>query len=413
MYKKLPSSQPDDKESHPLVRKVPVSNSMLTLVKRRDVWFPFLLCTVNLVGQQAGGLKILQGYQVSIFNDVYRSSQQRNPLFGSSFDYWASVWICFVRFFAALLSAKFINKFRRRTIYLLTASISVLIQITLVFVIFTDSSPRHPWLPILVISLLVFFVQIGPESFPNLICSEVFPSEVRSNGKGIMRAISSVFSFLSLALFPTVKEAIGLDFTFLVLSATLFLCIPVMFLFMPEAKDLNLNYVSQFYFPISNVSYVDLAVNNVPGSLLFKERIENRILMIRNSLGLNVFPVIAGGRILLAEGLLRIQGGGFWPVWTRKTHVFLFNDVLMLATIVTPNIVNIQLKMIPLNNIKLEDKSSSNSWTILHPDHDTVELEACSTEEKVWWIRHITAQLVKLNQEIDIPAIQEEIEDGR
>jgi len=386
---------------------------MLTLVKRRDVWFPFLLCTVNLVGQQAGGLKILQGYQVSIFNDVYRSSQQGIPLFGPSFDYWASVWICLVHFFAALLAAKFINKFRRRTIYLFTASISVLIQITLVFVIFTDMSPTHPWLPILVISLHVFFVQIGPESFPNLICSEVFPSEVRSNGKGIMRAISSVFSFLALALFPTVKEAIGLDFTFLALSATLFLCIPVMFLFMPEAKDLNLNYVSQFYFSISNVSYVDLAVNNVPGSLLFKERIENRILMIRNSLGLNVFPVIAEGRILLAEGLLRIQGGGFWPVWTRKRHVFLFNDVLMLATIVTPNIVNIQLKVIPLNNIKLEDKSSSNSWTILHPDHDTVELEACSNEEKVWWIRHIRAQLVKLNQDIDIPAIQEEIEDGR
>ena len=92
----------------------------------RDVWIPFTFCTLNLVSQQAGGLKILQGFQVEIFDDVYSNSSRpryTNILFalsfnitssqvqGSNFDFWASVWICFVRLLAAILAAKYIKNF--------------------------------------------------------------------------------------------------------------------------------------------------------------------------------------------------------------------------------------------------------------------------------------------------------------
>ena len=90
---------------------------MLQMFKMRDVWFPFLLCVLNLVGQQAGGMKIIQGFQVEIFSDVYsNSSGGRMPVdgtqsVGSTFDYWASVFLGVVRLVAALVAARYIKNF--------------------------------------------------------------------------------------------------------------------------------------------------------------------------------------------------------------------------------------------------------------------------------------------------------------
>ena len=80
----------------------------------RDVWFPFLLCTLNLVGQQAGGMKIIQGFQVEIFAEVYSDEALKQSLrrsSGSNFNYMASVFLGVVRLVAALLTAKYIQNF--------------------------------------------------------------------------------------------------------------------------------------------------------------------------------------------------------------------------------------------------------------------------------------------------------------
>ena len=80
----------------------------------RDVWFPFLLCTLNLVGQQAGGMKIIQGFQVEIFSEVYSNPTLRASHSGSSnsrFYYLSSVFLGVVRLVAALLTAKYIKNF--------------------------------------------------------------------------------------------------------------------------------------------------------------------------------------------------------------------------------------------------------------------------------------------------------------
>ena len=88
---------------------------------------PFLICTVNLVGQQAGGLKILQGFLVTIFQDVYGTNTGHHPHrhhhhhhqqhlhqhhhHSSEFGFWAAVGICFVRLVAAVIAAKYIKNF--------------------------------------------------------------------------------------------------------------------------------------------------------------------------------------------------------------------------------------------------------------------------------------------------------------
>ena len=80
----------------------------------RDVWFPFILCTLNLVGQQAGGMKIIQGFQVEIFAEVYAKppsqlSKNGDLDLNDNFNYLASVFLGVVRLVAALITAKYIK----------------------------------------------------------------------------------------------------------------------------------------------------------------------------------------------------------------------------------------------------------------------------------------------------------------
>ena len=154
----------------------------------------------------------------------------------------------------------------------------------------------YKWVPLLVISILTFFVQIGPESFPNLISSEIFPNDARSTSKGVLRALSSILSFLVLSLFPTITAAIGLDQTFLVLALSLLVTLPLTYLYLPEAKDVNLHYVSKFYSPVTTVFY--------SGSS--QEEMENRVQMVENTFGPWDQVLVTKGRRLLVEGQLKV-----------------------------------------------------------------------------------------------------------
>ena len=103
-----------DAEYQPLVDNKEDNNSGKFL--SRDVWFPFLLCTLNLVGQQAGGMKIIQGFQVEIFAEVYAKQPSQISKNGDldlhdNFNYLASVFLGVVRLIAALLTAKYIKTF--------------------------------------------------------------------------------------------------------------------------------------------------------------------------------------------------------------------------------------------------------------------------------------------------------------
>ena len=232
------------------------------------------------------------------------------------------------------------------------------------FVVFFKIGQTSKWTPIIVTSLLTFFVQIGPESFPNLISSELFPNDARSNGKGILRAISSVFSFIVLTLFPVVKAAIGLDMTFFALSFTLLLTLIPTFFFLPEAKDVNLNYVSNFYSPVNTIFYDNPSNKPSYGSVSrHQEEASNRVQMIENTFGPGRQTLVHCDRRLLAEGMLGVKeetGGKL-----RSKHFFLFNDIFMVANVITPNIINCGQKIYQLKEaIRIVGIESTNSLKI-------------------------------------------------
>ena len=65
------------------------------------------------------------------------------------------------------------------------------------------SLPLPPWHQ-------VFSLQLGLQSFPNLLSSELFPNDARARCKGLIRAVSAIFSFAMLKVFPYLEDTLGL-----------------------------------------------------------------------------------------------------------------------------------------------------------------------------------------------------------
>ena len=300
--------------------------------------------------------------------------------------------------------------------------LTVVFQSIFGFVVFFKIGLASTWIPIIVTSILTFFVQIGPESFPNLISSELFPNDARSNGKAALRAISSVFSFIVLSLFPVVKEAIGLDMTFFALATTLLLTLIPTFFFLPEAKDVNLNYVSKFYSPVTTMFYEDPMDRPGYGSVSrHQEETSNRVQMIENTFGPGRQSLVQGNRRLLAEGMLgvgEVSKGKLLP-----KHFFLFNDIFVVASVITPNIINCSQRIYQLKEaVRIVGVESTNSLKIslqgridislatlhhLSSDDQDLLLEADSFEEKVLWLEILQRATNQQEGKSNLPTIQD------
>ena len=90
----------------------------------------------------------------------------------------------------------------------------------------------------------VFCLQLGIQTIPYLLSSELFPNDARARCKGLIRAISAVFSFSMLKVFPYLEDTFGLYGSFWGLASILFLLLPIVFICVPEAKDVDLEHVA-------------------------------------------------------------------------------------------------------------------------------------------------------------------------
>lgn len=122
--------------------------------------------------------------------------------------------------------------------------------------------------------------------------------------------------------------------------------------------------------------------------LTFERENSERIRAVEISFGASGRPLSKPGRILLGEGRLIKQG-------RRKPQpkaFFLFNDVLVYGSILLYGRWHKKQKIIPLEDIKLEDMEDGvvlrNQWLIRTPCKSFF-VSAPSSEEKQAWIKHI------------------------
>ena len=129
-------------------------------------------------------------------------------------------------------------------------------KILILFSIF--SSLWYKWAALVSACLLVFSVQLGIQTLPNLLSGELFPSDIRAFGKGLTRAATCGFLVIALKLFPILQNQLNLHGTFFLFSGILLIALPIVYCILPETKDMGLEMIQNYFTPNKTVFYVDL-----------------------------------------------------------------------------------------------------------------------------------------------------------
>ena len=157
-----------------------------------------MLLVVVIVAQQCSGMKIIQGYAVEIFADTFSERSEGGLKHGHEVDtvaYWSAVIMGGVRLgekdlagvtfindhlaVATLLAALYITNFGRKTMYFMSTSLTIIFQIAFGLVHLLGLGSQFKFIPIIIICGQVFFLQLGLQTFPNLLSSELFPNDAR------------------------------------------------------------------------------------------------------------------------------------------------------------------------------------------------------------------------------------------
>ncbi|XP_026019530.1 pleckstrin homology domain-containing family F member 2-like [Astatotilapia calliptera] len=129
----------------------------------------------------------------------------------------------------------------------------------------------------------------------------------------------------------------------------------------------------------------------------FERENQERVQAVESSFHQAGKPLSKPGRILIGEGTVFKQG----RKKIQQKILFLFTDILVYGSIVVPGRWYKKQKIIPLEDIELEDLEDSDifkhQWLIRTPSKSFF-VSAPSYEEKKAWIEHINECLSSLMQ---------------
>ena len=135
------------------------------------------------------------------------------------------------------------------------------------------------WAALITACCLVFSVQLGIQTLPQLLSGELFPSDVRAFCKGLTRSATCGFLvigknyvklnlffnirfyfalFSGLKMYPIFESTLTVPGTFFLFSAMMILCLPIVYCILPETKDMGLEMIQSYFTPNKTVFYVDL-----------------------------------------------------------------------------------------------------------------------------------------------------------
>lgn len=81
-------------------------------------------------------------------------------------------------------------------------------------------------------------------------------SDVRAVCKSLSRAFTCVLLVLCLKLYPVLESRLGLQACFYLFSVIMVLSLPVVYLVLPETKDVGLEMIQHYFLPAKTIFYV-------------------------------------------------------------------------------------------------------------------------------------------------------------
>jgi hypothetical protein len=171
--------------------------------------------------------------------------------------YWGML-VCCVYLLSSMLVARLLRSIRRRFMFFLSLLLTSLCLIAIGFLMDEHtvsaliSQETILLLKVTFLCLHVFVVQCGLQGLPTQLTDILFPSSCKSIMKGICRAVTS----LTLVIFIAVINSFPIFVRFWIMAGTLIVASPLLFIFIPEIRNIGKSTAGNFLLPVQTVFYI-------------------------------------------------------------------------------------------------------------------------------------------------------------
>ncbi|XP_045488207.1 facilitated trehalose transporter Tret1 [Pieris rapae] len=213
--------------------------SILKIFKKKEFFKPSIVAICMLIVFEFGGAHMLAAYGNVILQAVLNKENLTDVT-------WQFTVIDFLRTTCAFLAIFLLKNFKRRTILFTSGVMTVLSLTTISVFMYARNSGyiNQAWLvdvlPMVLMITYTFSFCIGIVPLNWVICGEVFPLAYRSLGSTLSTSFLTPAFVISMKTAPHLYSSIGVEGAFLVYSATLTICLSIMYVLLPETKDRTL-----------------------------------------------------------------------------------------------------------------------------------------------------------------------------
>merc|ERR1712012_24605 len=178
--------------------------------------------------------------------------------------YWAML-VCGVYLVSSLLVARLLRSIRRRFMFFISLFITSICLIIIGFLMEEEmlssilSDTTIHVLKVVFLCLHTFVVQCGLQGLPTQLADVLFPSSCKSIMKGICKAVTS----FTLVIFIFSINTFELHQRFWIMAGTLLLTSPLLFILVPEIRNIGKGMASNFIMPFQTVFYILLPKQEV------------------------------------------------------------------------------------------------------------------------------------------------------
>ena len=236
------------------------------------VYKPLVLITALISLQQCSGAVYIKKFIIQILSTEeqgcslglnYTGFDEQDQEIEDDKLYILPVVILTVRLIVIFMMTFLLQRLRVRFLYFLSLFLTVLI-LFLLGLISNDSlssayfSPSTvQYIKTILLCSHVFFIQLGLQTLPGLLIDILFPTACKAVMKGFTRAIGSI----CLIFFVFIFKSFCYSTAFFIMAALLVLSSPVLYLFVPEIRNIGTDMSAEFFLPTQTVFYFVLPEN--------------------------------------------------------------------------------------------------------------------------------------------------------
>ncbi|XP_023945782.1 facilitated trehalose transporter Tret1 [Bicyclus anynana] len=213
--------------------------TIMRIFKKKEFYKPLIIAICMLIVFEFGGAHMVPAYGNLILQAVLDKSEAKDVA-------WQFTVIDLLRTLCALFAIFLLKNVKRRTILFSSGVMTVLsLALISVFIYLRKAEIiTQSWLldtvpmTFMILYTLSFCLGLVPLNW--VICGEVFPLTYRSLGSTLSTSFLTPAFVVSMKTAPHFYSSIGVEGAFLVYSATLTVCLLVMYVMLPETKDRTL-----------------------------------------------------------------------------------------------------------------------------------------------------------------------------